>query len=118
MGTDSNDGSGGSYTIAAADLTGGAWKHLVVQAVAQGSGSYTFYVYVNGTLQNAGGTSVTNPSYPTTGLYAMATGGAIVGSGLVYSGSGLSYRLDNTRLILGAPFSIGGFTAPTSAFTA
>jgi len=118
MGTDSNDGSGGSTTIAAADLTGGAWKHLAVQAVALGSGNYTLYVYVNGTLQNAGGTSVSNPSYPNTGLYAMATGGAIVGSGLVYSGSGLSYRLDNTRLILGAPFGVGGFTAPTSAFTA
>lgn len=45
-------------------------------------------------------------------------GGAKVGVQLTYSGSALSYRLDNTRLVLGAPFGIAGFTAPTAAFTA
>jgi len=118
MSTDSNDSSGGALTISLPNLTGGAWKHFVVQAVAQGSGTYTIYVYVNGTLQNSGGTTYSNTNGTTTGMWAMAVGGAKVGSQNTYSGTALSYRLDNTRLVLGAPFSVAGFTAPTSAFTA
>ena len=118
LGTDSNDSSAGGISINLPNLTGGAWKHFVVQAVAQGSGTYTIYVYVDGTLQNSGGTTYPNSNGTTTGLWAMAVGGAKVGSQATYSGSALSYRLDNTRLVLGAPFGIAGFTAPTSAFTA
>lgn len=118
MGTDSNDSSAGGININLPNLTGGAWKHFVVQAVAQGSGTYTIYVYVDGTLQNSGGTTYPNSNGTTTGLWAMAVGGVKVGSQRTYSGSALSYRLDNTRLVLGSPFSIAGFTAPTAAFTA
>jgi hypothetical protein len=118
LGTDSNDSSAGGININLPNLTGGAWKHFVVQAVAQGSGTYTIYVYVDGTLQNSGGTTYPNSNGTTTGLWAMAVGGAKVGSQNTYSGSALSYRLDNTRLVLGSPFSVAGFTAPTAAFTA
>jgi len=117
LGNDSNDGSAGGAYIDAADLTGGAWKHLVIQALAQGSGSYRFYIYVNGVLQNSTGTLVTGAT-STTGLWAMAQGGVKVGAQFTASGTALSYRLDNTRLVLGSPFSVAGFTAPTAAFTA
>ena len=108
-------------TITCADLTGNAWKHLVVTADRTAPGYYTFYVFVNGVLQNTGGTSYNFTGYvgTTAGLWAHSTFGLFIGS-TTWQGTNpyIAYGLDNTRLILGKPFNLTGFTAPTSAFTA
>ena len=115
-------GSGTGPTFNLADLTGGAWKHLVVSAVRTSAGNYRFYIFVDGVLQNAGGTAYNFVSAgigDTAGLWSDPTNGSRLGKfDFIGSAPRMAYGLDNTRLIIGNPFPTSGFTAPTSAFTA
>jgi hypothetical protein len=111
-----NTGSANTVYVDCANFTGGAWKHLVVQAVRSGVAAGRIYCYINGTLQNSGGTAY---SFGGSGdFYCETVSGANFGGVINYSAPKLGYRLDNSRLVMGAPFDTTGFTAPTSAFTA
>jgi len=101
------------------DLTGGAWHHLVIQHVYTSAAVGTFYVFVNGVVQTAGGVSYNQYSnYPGLAFWCDSANGAQLAGTRTYVQPGLNFRLDNTRLIIGAPFPTSGFTPPTSAFTA
>jgi hypothetical protein len=117
-----SSGSGTGPTINLTDLTGGSWKHLVVSADRTSAGNYTFYIFVDGVLQNAGGTAYNFISAgvgATAGLWSSTTFGSRLGKfDFIGSAPRMAYSLDNTRLIIGNPFNTAGFTAPTSAFTA
>lgn len=113
--TGPSTGSANNIYVACNDLTGGAWKHVVVQVVRSSVGNGRIYCYVNGVLQNSGGTPYT---FGGCDFYCEPISGAQLGGALNYSAPRLGYRLDNTRLVLGASFPLSGFTAPTSAFTA
>jgi hypothetical protein len=114
LGNSSSDTGGTSVIISMPNFTGGAWHHLVVQGVKQSAGIYKIYVFVNGVLQNTGGTSI--GAGGTWGLWATPSYGPMVGA----SGgpSANPFRIDNTRMIQGAPFNLAGFTPPTGAWTA
>jgi hypothetical protein len=108
-----DSGSSNGIQAACNNLTGGAWKHLVIQYVRSGAGTGRLYCFVDGVLQNSGGTINSTGS----DFWCSSTT-AHLGETFTFSAPKLGFRLDNTRLIQGASFPLTGFTAPTAAFTA
>jgi hypothetical protein len=110
-----NSGSATGAQVQCNNLTGGGWKHLVVQVARTSSGVGKIYCFVDGILQNSGGTDY---NVGAGSDWWCSTNNIYLGNTFSTATPKLGFRLDNTRLILGNPFSTGGFTAPTSAFTA
>ena len=108
-----DSGSSSGLQVACSNLTGGAWKHLVIQYARTGAGTGKVYCFVNGVVQNSGGTD-----NPTGADFWCSSTTAHLAETFTFADPKIGFRLDNTRLVLGNPFPLTGFTAPTGAFTA